>query len=386
MGRAVLAASLVVLGAPPRPAAAALAAGWSSEVLDASAPNPPLQAPQTVVYGRGPHVFDIDAAGHLRHQWYDGAWRAEGLDPATTLLQPSGGGGLAVIQYGTQLHAFYPATDKALHHAWWDGSRWKYELLPAEYDDDQAGYRPSAIVYRGQLHVFYLNDYGTMNLGSDYWDGRRWTVVDIHVQEYASWTPSSVATKAVLYNGLPRVYFTGFATFSTGNGWPVYSTGLYEATWSGTQWSSTTLDSCDADPRDAELSARCPREYQGVSVVAALHQLHVFYGGASALHHQWLTGSTWAKQDLPGGSVDGSGDPVPVINPAALVVDGLPQVWAVDAAPGSTGPLRRTFYDGHAWGSETFDSTPVDAPAVVTFNQPHIFAGDTTAGIDHSWR
>lgn len=149
-------------------------AAWYFETLDGDSTvlgrqNSNLgQTPTAIVYGTSLQVFYYDAGNHnLRHAWVNGgAWNFETLEGDTGSvshynamigLEP------AAAVYNDVLHVFYYDESLGnLRHARVDGSGWSFEFLDGDAGSiagtvANVGHNPTAVLYRGDLHVFYYD-------------------------------------------------------------------------------------------------------------------------------------------------------------------------------------------------------------------------------------
>lgn len=138
------------------------------------------------VWNGQPHVFYGDQTdGDLRHAWWDGiAWRFETLDG--TGPDPAGRMGIA-MQYGSAptvfggtLHVWYQGQvgNNYLRHAWWTGNGWRFETLDGDGGADgrlypNVGSFPAVTIFGGAPHVFYSDDHNR-DLRHAWWTGSRW--------------------------------------------------------------------------------------------------------------------------------------------------------------------------------------------------------------------
>lgn len=125
------------------------------------------QTPVAVVFETSLQVFYYDASrGNLRHAWWNGQWYFENLEgdfgsishyDANIGLDPA-----AVAFSGTLQLFYYDVTLGNLRHSWIDGTGWHFENLDGDYGsvgrlNADVGGHPTAVVYRGDLHVFYYD-------------------------------------------------------------------------------------------------------------------------------------------------------------------------------------------------------------------------------------
>lgn len=224
---------------------------------------------------------------------------------------------------------------------------WHFETL----DGDAApghlnafvGDHSSTVLYNGAPHVFYY-DLTNGNLRHGFWTGAKWTLETL---DGASNGPGGringdvgTYTTAVLYNGVPHVFYYAF----TGND-------LRHAWWTGSQWLFETIDG------NSMLNGRINGDVgwyaQAVVYNGAPHVFsHAFTG--QDLRHAWWTGSQWLAETLDGDGVNGHlpGDAGDGASITTLVFDGAPHVWYQDTSGGN---LRHAFWTGAAWAYETLD-------------------------------
>lgn len=361
----------------------ALEAGntWRFETLDGAgggsgrvAANVGSSAAATTLDGL-PHVFyRDDTSGVLRHAWYDGArWYYEVLDgaggPDGRVTANVGGDPTVVFSLG-QLHVFYrDATGGSLRHAFWDGSRWRFETID---NGPNTGGTPDAIEYGGVPHVWY-HDVASGRLRHAWWTGSFWAIETL---DGAGGPDGRIAAnvgrdvRAVMYGGVPHVFYADSTHHIMRHGW-----------WTGAAWRFETLAGPDANQPSAVV-------YQ--------NQLHVFFGGASRLQHLWWTGYQWLGEVLDGWGVGPAGQIGATLgnDSVAMSYAGTPHVWYVEYG---TWKLRHAWWTGSFWAFETLDGAGGGNGRVqglvgaggtgLSFGQrPHIFYYALSSGdLRHGW-
>ena len=211
-------------------------AHWHFEALDGPASAYPGRTPGSVgdspsatVYNGQIHLFTGDAAGNLRHDWWDGAhWQFEALDgPDSPWAGSDGdhvGGSNVVALYQGQIEVLTLDFDTAgLRHDWWDGTGWRFEDLDGSasaypgHSTNNVGDFTSVAVYGGQFHVFTSDiTTGSTNnqtggvLRHDWWDGSRWhlEVLDGPTSLYPGHTATPVGAfnSAIVFNSQLQVF------------------------------------------------------------------------------------------------------------------------------------------------------------------------------------
>lgn len=325
------------------------------------------------VDGLPQNFYRDDTSGDLRHAWYDGArWNYETLDGAGgtdgRVSADVGANPTAVLSLG-QLHVFYRNnTDGSLRHAFWDGARWRFEVI----DGGNTGGTPSAIDYGGVPHVWY-QDLGTGRLRHAWWTGAGWAAETL---DGAGGSPDRISAnvgrdaRAIVYGGVPHVFYADATHGVMRHGW-----------WTGATWRFETLNGPEAKQTSAVI-------YQG--------QLHLFFGGASRLQHLWWTGAQWLGEVLDGWGVGPTGQIGATLGDSsvAMLYGGTPHVWYVEYG---TWKLRHAWWTGRAWFFETLDGAGGPNGRVaglvgsgdsgLSFGQrPHLFYFALGAGdLRHGW-
>ncbi|GEM_PF-1177654 len=295
------------------------------------------------LYGGLPHVFYYDVGNHgLRHAWWDGSqWLSETLDGPGGLAGRTTddvGPYSAVTLYGGLPHVFYyDVSTGGLRHAWWTGTTWLFETLDGLGGRSGAsthilGQYSSVTLYGGLPHVFYY-DLSAGGLRHAWWTGSRWRfeTLDGHGGRSGSNTDTVGQYSAVtLYGGLPHV-FSYDATAGT----------LRHAWWTGSLWLFETLDGAggvSGSSADNVGSHAAAMSYSGLP--------HVFYYDVTArgLRHAWWTGAHWSFETLDGqvvGPNERTADDVGQYG-AVTLYGGQPHVWYYDA---TYGYLRHTWFN-----------------------------------------
>jgi hypothetical protein len=319
-------------------------AAWRFETLDgAGGPggrttNDVASSPAALLFAGAPHVFSVDTtAGRLRHGWWTGAaWRFESLDgPGVAGVGGRSAvrvvGDVAVVLHGGTPHAWYRAGDDLrLRHAWWTGTRWRFETL-----DTAVGRGIAVVHFAGAPHVFTRSN-ATGRLRQVWWDGAagRWRTQDLDgpgtTGAGRSATPTGHDPTAVVFAGGPHV----FVRDDAGN--------LRQAWWTGARWAFATLQG----------PATCGDCAPGTAARAALFGgvPHVWHHDTStgALRHSWWSGVAWAHEVLDGGGdaqaaavSDGARTGLIGMSAAVVVSGGVPHHFSVDS---TTGRLRLQRY------------------------------------------
>lgn len=269
---------------------------WSFETLDGSATAVASghvardvgETPATSTYGIQVHAYYYDVSnGDLRHAWWDGAhWNTETLDG--NRVDGSGrrsadlGTDVAVALYAGAPHAwYYDATSKNLRHAWWTGTRWRFETLdgdvngPYGREAGDLGQHPTVLIYGGAPHVWYYDaSQGALRHAS--WTGAAW-----YYQILDGWSGFNgevlanvgADAAAMLYGGAPHVWYRD-ATFGY----------LRHAWWDGSEWRFEALDGfVGGDGRRRGDLGNTP------TVLALNGRPHVWYYNhtTGGLRHAW---------------------------------------------------------------------------------------------------
>lgn len=142
------------------------------------------QTPAATVIWGSLQLFYYDAGrGNLRHAWLNGGtWSFENLEGdvgSISHYDTNIGVDPTVTVHGNTLQIFYTdVTAGNLRHAWVDGAGWHFENLDGDLGsvgglDADVGGNPTAVVYSGNLHVFYYNrTHGNLrHMWSDPWSG-----------------------------------------------------------------------------------------------------------------------------------------------------------------------------------------------------------------------
>lgn len=351
-----------------------------------------------VAYAGQLHDFFFDStARSLQHAWYSGGWQVETLDGNGS---PGGDGRTtdgvgtdnSAMTYGAQLHDVYADAGGGLRHAWWDGVQWRFETLDGigssggagRVTSDHVGVANSALVYNGQLQVFYA-DTTAGTLRHAWWNGAQWTFETLDGSGTSGGgraSADSVGTgnSAVVY-GMQVQDFYADATAGT----------LRHAWWDGAQWDFETLDG--SVPTGA---GRVPDSVgRDSSAVVYGGQVQDFYADTTTgtLRHAWWNGAHWTFETLDGNGTSGAGretsHTVGVFS-SALVYGTQVQEFYADTTAAT---LRHAWWNGVQWSFETLDGSGAgtgsgqvsdavgtDSSAVVYGAAPHDFYYDSTHG------
>lgn len=352
----------------------------------------------SVRYGDSPQVFYYDQTnGNLRHAWYSGGWRTETLDGvggAHGRIDADVGRTTTAIVYGGQLQVFYDdATNGALRHAWWNGVAWQFETLDGVTGAIAVGATTSdvgelavASSYGIQVHAYYF-DRGAGSLRHAWWNGVQWGSETIDgVGGLPGHLDATVGedVDVTLYQGVPHAWY-----YDRTNG------NLRHAWWDANlgRWRFENLDG-DASLANGHVDGDLG---SGVSVAMFSGGPHVWYYDrtSGALRHAWWNGAAWGYEDLDGfGGWEGQviadvGDGTAV----ALVGDS-PHVWYPDR---TNGYLRHGWWNGVAWQFEAVDGfvstlgtvdgdVGLEPTALELDGVPHVWYGDVTnTDLRHAW-
>ena len=245
------------------------------------------ETPATGTYGIQLHVYDYDVTnGDLRHAWWDGhSWHAETLDgntdDAVGRRSVDAGRDVALTLYtGTPHTWYYDATNGNLRHGWWTGQQWRFETLDGDVANagrvtGDLGRHPTVVLYGGQPHVWY-QDASQGALRHAWWSGTRWSYE--HLDGFGGFSGEVVAdvgadATAMIYGGAPHVWYRD-ATFGY----------LRHAWWNGSEWNFEALDGFTGD------NGRVPGDLGNEpSVLNFDGQPHVWYHDAThhGLRHAW---------------------------------------------------------------------------------------------------
>lgn len=263
--------------------------GSASAVASGRSTGDVGETPAVSTYGIQVHVYSHDVSnGDLRHAWWDGThWSSETLDGNT--VDGSGrrnadvGRDVAVALFAGTPHAwYYDATNGDLRHGWWTGRQWRFETLDGDADvpstgrvTGDLGQHPSVLLYGGLPHVWY-HDASEGALRHAWWTGSRWQFEDLdgfggfYGEVFAD---VGADATAMLYGGTPHVWYHD-ATFGY----------LRHAWWDGYGWTFEALDGfVGGDGRVSADVGHAP------TVLAFNGQPHVWYHNTTngSLRHAW---------------------------------------------------------------------------------------------------
>lgn len=246
----------------------------------------------------------------------------------------------SLVTYAGQPQIFYGSpcctgtnSNPSVSHAWLDGTgyvSWRYER-PMPFGDLE-GYKPSAITFRNQIHLFSTNVEYTHLYHRIYDPVAGWLPVQDLLSPYVP-----MGLTAIVEYGQLHVFYNGEGGLT------------HEYSADGTHFTSEIIGLLN-QPRTMGPS--------GITAVSYAGGLHLFYsdrGGtspSSLLSHIWYDGRTWHHEVLDGrGS---STDPAPT----ASVFDGGIHVFYSQG----NGGIRHAWYDGTNWHFEGFDGVGSTLP------------------------
>ncbi len=255
-----------------------------------------------------------------------------------------------VIAFNSGLHSFY--VDKTygdLRHAWDSGGGWQFEILDGSGGSNgrvaaDVGYRPTTIIYQGNLHVFY---YDNTNHGlRQAWtsNGTSWTLrtldgsastVSGHTNADVGFSSSAMVTAA---GSLQLFYYDS----TYGN--------LRHAWHNSSDWHFENLDGDSGSV--AGFNANLGKD--PVSILYS-NGIQLFYYDATNgnLRHAWDNGGGWNFETMDGasgtyGNVNGDVG----LNPEALAFGSSLQLFYYDATNGN---LRHGWSDSGGWHFENLE-------------------------------
>ena len=234
---------------------------WSDRALDGAGSNTPWALNTISVthiksfeYQGKPQVFYYDSASKvLRHAFINSKnhWAVETLDGVSYGVIGAArdvGSAISGFQYGSngiQLY-YYNNTNKRIEHTWWDGKRWRNEVLDGAAGSvigrsSDVGSAISAINYNGDIQLFYYEK-ATGELlhtrwstkqgawGTERMDGDTSTVLGNYIN-------AGKEIETTIHNGnLFVAYYDDATNFSNRtSAWRM-------AYWNGSTWIQNTLD------------------------------------------------------------------------------------------------------------------------------------------------
>jgi len=345
------------------------------------------------------HVFylgkgDVNHSDWLRHGWFDGQWHFDDLDG----YRASGGSGRTdrevgryptAVVYGGELHVFYQgywSSSGVLRHAHFNGTQWSFEDLDGH---DLTGGATAAVgewntslVVGSELHVWYLGhtpgapDPCRCVPPAPPGDGLRHAWFDGSTWRFEFLDGFGTSDDGRVPNGVG-----GYNAAVLQNGEPhVFYTepgteAVRHAWRAGGTWNFEYV----VGPANPTLGY-LPR---WVSATAAGGSLHVFFyvSRFGILKHHWLDGSGWHDDVLDGSGGQGGGENIDVGQyTVAATVNDEPHVWYSRAPAENTPVLGHASFDG-SWHFERLSGPDVSGAfntVVVSEGVPQVFSGSTT--------
>jgi hypothetical protein len=336
-----------------------------------SATNSHGEQPASVVYNNQVHIFDYNTnCDTLVHQWWDGSsWHTETLDGASSgypghTSDNVGNYNVAIVYNGQLQDFYYDYTTHSLRHAWWNGSAWSFETLDgpgtayasggATNTDTVADDRNSAVIYNGQLQLFY-NDYDSSDhrLRHAWYSGGTWHFENLDGPNVPKAGTLGRVTYSVGYDTSSIVQSNGTLHVFYGQS---YDTDLRHGWYNGSYWQFEYLDGPDAGTGNGQTDDDVGG---GSSVVNYNGQVNVFYDcGSGWLRHAWYNGSSWGFETIDGDGNNGvsSGSSTDDVGnyTGSLVWGNTIQVIDTDESTYNDS-LRHSWYKNGHWYSETLD-------------------------------
>jgi len=291
------------------------------------------------------------------------SWNFENLDGDNGAVgghETDNGYTPGVIAFNSGLHSFYvDKTDGDLRHAWDSGGGWQFEVLDGSGGASgriaaDAGYRPTTVIYQGNLHVFY---YDNTNHGLR----QAWT------SNGTSWNLRTLDGSASTVSGHTSadVGFSSSAMVSSGGSLQLF---YYDSTYGNLRhaWHNATdwhFENLDGDPGSVGgFNANLGKD--PVSILYGTG-IQLFYYDASNgnLRHAWDNGGGWNFETMDGtsgtyGNVNGDVG----LNPEAVSFSSTLQLFYYDATNGN---LRHGWSDSGGWHFENLEG---DAGSVSGYN------------------
>ena len=161
----------------------------------------------------------------LRRAWRDGngTWQFEDFDGPGA----AGGNGrtgddtvhgeISIVDVSGTAHVFYQAQPldrdvRRLRHAWYDGTTWNFEDIDGwgappgtGREDYDAGTHSVALLWRGQLHVFYTQS-GVKHAWLDA-DGWHYNIIDGPRSAYPNAAPAGGNLTGVIFQDRPQLFY-----------------------------------------------------------------------------------------------------------------------------------------------------------------------------------
>jgi hypothetical protein len=293
-----------------------------------------LAGPSVIDYPVGPvqheNVFAQDLDGTLRLDYWDGShWNWANLQHPTAALvasEPS----VSNYQVGSTLHenVFVRGSDGNLYLDYWNGSNWNWANLGNPGSGVQVYGAPKVINYPvgSVIHENVFVRCSDTHLHLDFWDGSKWTWVDLANPGVAVTNDQTVINYQVGSTLHENVFTTGF------------DGKLYLDYWDGSKWTwAPTL----GNPGTSLLGDPAAINYQ---VGSTVHENVFVRGGDGKLYLDYWDGSKWNWAPTLG-------------NPGVSLYGGDPSV--VNYPVGSTvhenifitvgGNLYLDYWDGSKW-------------------------------------
>jgi hypothetical protein len=299
------------------------------------------------------------------------------------------------------LDGFTSSHSELLRHAWFDGGQWQFEDLDGSRasggdgrTNREVGRYPTAVVYQGQLHVFYQGNWtssGTLRHGR--FNGTHWSFEELDGRDLSGGVTAAVGewNSALVVGGELHVWYLGH---TPGSADPCGCTppgpdgdALRHGWFDGSVWKFEYLDG-------AHLSGN-GRIENGVgfynAAILVNREPHVFYAGTGAVRHAWRATGTWHFEYANPPRSDGSD----VQWVSATEVGGTPHVFYYRT---HFRTLHHLWFDGSAWADDSLDGfgnpgapgmEDVDVgkyTAAATLNgQPHVWYYREMATLGHAW-
>lgn len=279
---------------------------WSDRTLDGGGSTVPwslgavsVKDITSFIYQGKPQVYYYDNLSKtLRHAFVNGKnqWAVETIDGVSWgVIGKTRDVGQSVtgFTYGTddiQLY-YYNNTDKRLEHSWWDGKRWRNEVMDGAIGGVisrtlDVGTSVSGLVLDGKIQLFYHST-TTGELIHTWWSDvkKSWSTerldgdTDTVLGNYIN---AGKGIETAIHNGrLFIIYYDDATAFSGGrtSAWRI-------AYWNGFMWVQNTIDGGEGSQSGS--TAAVP--LGGISAVSFEDKsLQVFYKGSSnQLRHYWL--------------------------------------------------------------------------------------------------
>jgi hypothetical protein len=263
-----------------------------------------------------------DGGFRLRHAVLSGPATFETLDGAgggAGRTTDSVGPDVSAAVFAGVLHVFYQdGTTNDLRHGWFDGERWRFEVLDGDSTDGgrldaDVGWSSTATVYDGRLEVFSL-DHTNTDIRRATFDGVTWSfqtldgdsVDDGHTPHEVGYNVTTVQWGGDLH----VLYYERDPAYGALLGW------LRDATYDGSSWTyGRAFRTSDIYEGDV-LAAAAVSPTEVYVVTGALGDADAYF-----LWRRW-DGATWTETKVLT-SINSGESTTPS---AAAVVDGLPMV------------------------------------------------------------